>query len=73
MKPVSYWRTAWKRNSVRAHYVGFAVSFAGSVWATLPNAWVDRLPTWLVLAVPCVISIAGLYGAYTKQRSLNDE
>jgi hypothetical protein len=72
VKPVAYWRTAWKRNSVRAHFLGFAVSFVGGVWAALPNAFVDRLPTWLIFVVPCVISVAGLLGAYTKQSSLDD-
>lgn len=70
MSLVSYWRTAWKRNSVRAHYLGFAVSFIGGVWAALPGALVDRLPMWLIFAVPCAISAFGLWGAYTAQPKL---
>lgn len=73
MKPVSYWRTAHRRNSVRALILGAIVSFAGGIWAALPGAIVDRLPIWIVFGVPCVISTLGLLGAYTSQRSLRDE
>lgn len=70
MKLVSNRRTVHKRNSVRALIVGTAISFAGSVWAALPGALVDRLPMWLIFAVPCAISAFGLIGAYTAQSSL---
>jgi hypothetical protein len=73
LKPVSYWRTAHKRNSVRALLVGTLISFVGGVWAALPGAWVDRLPVWIVFGVPCLISAAGLLGAYTSQGSLRDD
>lgn len=73
MKPVSYWRTAHKRNSVRALIVGTAVPLLGGLWSALPGALVDRLPLWLVLLVSAAISAAGLFGAYTSQRSLRDE
>lgn len=73
MSLVSYWRRAWKRNSVRAHYIGFAVSFIGGVWAALPGAWVDRLPAWLLFAVPCAISALGLVGSYVAQPNLPDD
>jgi hypothetical protein len=73
MRLVSYWRRAWKRNSVRAHYLGFAVSFIGGVWAALPGAFVDRLPTWLIFLVPCAVSLYGLYGSYVAQSNLPDD
>lgn len=72
MKPVSYWRKAHRRNSVRALMFSTAVSFVGGVWAALPGAWVDRLPTWLVLLVSFSISAAGLVLAYLHQPSLED-
>ncbi len=70
MSLVSYWRSAHRRNSVRALILGTAVPFIGGVWAALPGAFVDRLPIWLIFAVPCVISAVGLVGAYTSQPSL---
>lgn len=72
MKLVSYWRTAHKRHSVWALIAGVLVPFAGGIWASLPGALIDRLPLWLILAVPCVISALGLIGAYRKQRGLSD-
>ncbi|WP_176079309.1 hypothetical protein [Paraburkholderia tropica] len=72
MKPVSYWRKAHRRNSVRALMLSTAVSFVGGVWSALPGAWVDRLPTWVALSVPCVISAVGLALAYLHQPSLED-
>lgn len=73
MNLVSYWRTAHKRNSVRALIVGVAVPFVGGIWAALPNAFVDRLPMWLIFAVPCAISAFGLWGAYTAQPKLAEK
>lgn len=72
MKPVSYWRKAHRRNSVRALIASPAVSFVGGVWSALPEAWIDRLPTWLVLSVPFAISAVGLVLAYLHQPSLED-
>lgn len=73
MSLVSYWRSAHKRNSVRAHIIGFVVTFGGGVWAALPGAWVDRLPAWLLFAVPCGISALGLIGSYTSQSNLPED
>jgi hypothetical protein len=70
VKLVHYWRTAHQRNSVRALGISVLVSFGGGIWSALPNAFVDRLPLWLIFAVPCAISALGLLGAYTKQASL---
>lgn len=72
MKPVRYWRTAHKRNSVRALIVGAVVSAAGAAWASLPNALVDQLPMWVAWSVPAAIFVFGLWGAYTHQSSLED-
>ncbi|WP_167627126.1 DUF7940 domain-containing protein [Paraburkholderia caballeronis] len=44
-----------------------ALSAAGGAWSALPDAWIDRLPLWVVLAVPCVISLLGIVGAYLRQ------
>lgn len=73
MNLVSYWRTAHKRNSVRALIVGAAVPFVGGIWSALPGAFVDRLPVWLIFMVPCAISALGLLGAYTAQPSLEEK
>lgn len=72
VKPVSYWRTAHKRNSVRALIAGTLVSALGAAWAALPNALVDRLPLWVTLAVPTLIFSFGLWSAYTHQTSLEE-
>ncbi|WP_213763513.1 hypothetical protein [Caballeronia sp. dw_19] len=72
MNLVSYWRTAHKRNSVRALIVGVAVPFAGAVWSYLPGAFVNRLPVGVIFGVPCVISALGLLGAYTKQPTIEE-
>ncbi|PRZ51232.1 hypothetical protein BX589_12073 [Paraburkholderia fungorum] len=73
MKPVPYWRTAHKRNSVRALIVGTVVPFAAGIWSSIPGSYVERLPLWLVLGISAAISGLGLIGAYTNQRSLRDE
>jgi hypothetical protein len=72
MRPVSYWRKAHKRNSVRALMVGTAVSAISAGWAALPNALVERMPMWLALSVPAVIFAFGLWSAYTHQTSLEE-
>ncbi|NPT39673.1 hypothetical protein [Paraburkholderia xenovorans] len=72
MKPVSYWRSAHRRNSVRALMASTAVSFVGGVWSALPEAWIDRLPVWIVLSVPFAISAVGLVLAYLHQSSLEE-
>jgi hypothetical protein len=72
MKLVSYWRTAHKRNSVRALLVGVGVPIIGGIWSALPGAFVDRLPIWLVFLVSGGISLIGLWGAYRKQSSLEE-
>lgn len=71
MKPVSYWRTAHKRNSVRALILGAVVPFAAGIWSSVPGSLLERLPLWLVLGISAVISAAGLLGAYTKQGGLD--
>jgi hypothetical protein len=73
LKLVTYWRTAHRRNSVRALIVGTLVPFVAGIWASMPGTFVDRLPTWLVFLVSGAISAAGLFGAYTKQRGLNND
>ncbi|MFM0638089.1 hypothetical protein PQQ63_15410 [Paraburkholderia metrosideri] len=73
MKPVSYWRTAHKRNSVRALIVGTVVPFMAGIWSAIPGSLMDRLPLWLVLGISAAIGGAGLVGAYTSQRSLRNE
>lgn len=70
---VPYWRTAHRRNSVRALIVGTLVPFAAGIWSSVPGSLIDRLPLWIVLGVSATISAAGLFGAYTSQRSLRDE
>jgi hypothetical protein len=71
LKPVSYWRTAHKRNSVRALILGAVVPFAAGIWSSVPGSLLERLPLWLVLGISAVISAAGLLGAYTKQGGLD--
>lgn len=73
IKPIPYWRTAHKRNSVRALIVGAVVPFVAGIWSSVPGSLVDRLPLWLVLGISAAISCAGLFGAYTSQRSLRNE
>lgn len=73
MKPVSYWRAATKRNSVRAMIVHFGVALIVGTWSALPGAFVSRFPVWAVWAISAVFAALGLIGAYTKQRSLNDD
>lgn len=72
MQPVSYWRHAHKRHSVRALILGTIVQAAGGVWASLPGAYIDRLPLWVPFAVGGVIFAFGLWGAYTHQTSLEE-
>ncbi|MFM0405241.1 DUF7940 domain-containing protein [Paraburkholderia dipogonis] len=72
MKRVSYWRTAHKRNSVRALIVGTATPLITGVWSALPGAFVDRLPLWLVLLISAGISAIGLAGAYIAQPALQE-
>jgi hypothetical protein len=72
VKRVSYWRTAHKRNSVRALIVGTIVSALGAAWTTLPNALVDRLPLWVAWSVPAIIFAFGLWSAYTHQSALDE-
>jgi hypothetical protein len=72
MRPVSYWRKAHKRNSVRALITGTVVSAISAAWASLPNSLVDRLPLWVAWSVPAVIFALGLIGAYTHQTSLEE-
>lgn len=72
MKRVSYWRTAHKRNSVRALIAGTVVSALGAAWAALPNALVDRLPQWVAWSVPAIIFAFGLWSAYTHQSALDE-
>ena len=73
MSRVSYWKEAHKRNSVRALIVGVLVPVVGGIWSALPGAFVDRLPVWVVFAVSGAISALGLWGAYTKQSSLEEK
>lgn len=72
MRTVRNARTVHRRHSVRALMVGTVVSAVGAAWASLPGAWVDQLPTWVVLAVPAAIFVLGLVGAYTPQSGLED-
>lgn len=72
MKRVPYWRTAHKRNSVRALLFGVVVSFVGGIWAALPGAYVDRLPTWVIFLASGLISAAGVAGAYISQGGIDD-
>ena len=73
MKRVSYWRTAHKRNSVRALIVGTVVPFVAGIWSAAPGSLIDRLPLWLVFSISAAISAAGLVGAYTSQRGMSNE
>lgn len=52
--------------------LGTVVSATGGAWAAMPGAWVDQLPTWVVLSVPAIIFALGLVGAYTQQSGLED-
>ncbi|MGQ7937364.1 DUF7940 domain-containing protein [Paraburkholderia sp. D1E] len=70
MKPVSYWRKAHKRNSVKALIAGSVVQAIGGAWAAVPGAYLDRLPMWVPFAVSGVIFAFGLWSAYTHQSSL---
>jgi hypothetical protein len=72
MRPVSYWRKAHKRNSVRALIAGTVVSALGAAWASLPDALVNRLPLWAAWSVPAAIFAFGLWSAYTHQTSLEE-
>lgn len=72
MRPVSYWRTAHKRNSVRALIAGTVVPVVAGIWSALPGALIDRLPVWVVLLISGAIAAAGLLGAYVKQGGLDD-
>ncbi|MFM0151455.1 DUF7940 domain-containing protein [Paraburkholderia sediminicola] len=73
VRPVSYWRTAHKRNSVRALIVGTVLPFVAGIWSAIPGSLMDRLPLWLVLGISAAIAAAGLVGAYTSQGGLRDE
>lgn len=73
MKAVSYWRTAHRRNSVRALIAGTVVPLIAGIWSALPGALVDRMPLWLVLLISAGISAAGLAGAYMSQPSLREK
>jgi hypothetical protein len=73
MSLVSYWRTAHKRNSVRALIVGTIAPLLTAIWSALPGAFVDRLPLWLVLLISAGIAAIGLVGAYTSQPSLAEK
>ncbi|WP_430230463.1 hypothetical protein [Paraburkholderia tropica] len=57
---------------MRALIASTVVSFVGAVWAALPGALVDRLPTWVVLSVPLMLGVLGLFGAYTSQPGLDE-
>lgn len=72
MNLVSYWRTAHKRNSVRALIAGIVAPIVTAIWSALPNSFVDRLPLWLVLLISAGIAAVGLAGAYTSQPALRD-
>ncbi|TDY26311.1 hypothetical protein B0G81_6821 [Paraburkholderia sp. BL6665CI2N2] len=71
IRPVSYWRTAHKRNSVRALIVGIVAPLLTAIWSTLPESMVSRLPLWAALLVSAAIAALGLIGAYTKQGGLD--
>jgi hypothetical protein len=68
---VPHWRTAHRRNSIRALILGAVVPFAAGIWSSIPGSLLDRLPLWLVFGISAVISAAGLLGAYTKQGGLD--
>jgi|AraplaCL_Col_mMS_1032034.scaffolds.fasta_scaffold18165_3 hypothetical protein len=73
MSLVSYWRTAHKRNSVRALIIGTVTPLITGIWSALPGAFVDRLPLWLVLTISAGISAIGLAGAYIAQPALQEK
>lgn len=68
---VPYWRTAHRRNSVRALLVGTVAPIVTAVWSALPDSIVSQLPMWVVLIISAAVSAVGLLGAYTKQGGLD--
>lgn len=72
MKPVSYWRRAHKRNSVRALMVGVVVQAAAGAWSAIPGAYLDTFPRWVPFAVSGALFLGGLIAAYTHQSSLEE-
>jgi len=72
IKPVSYWRTATRRNSVRAMIAHFVVALVVGTWAALPGSYVDRFPTWVVWSISAFFAALGLLGAYTKQPGIEE-
>lgn len=68
---VPYWRTAHRRNSVRALLFGTVAPILTAVWSALPDSIVRQLPMWVVLIISAAVSAAGLLGAYTKQGGLD--
>lgn len=57
---------------MRALIVGAVVQAAGGAWATLPDAYVSRLPMWVPFAVSGAIFAFGLWAAYTHQSALEE-